>query len=51
MRLNTRGNEKATVVGGKSLGTYRINANKAAFETLSSRLYSDKIRAVIRELT
>ena len=50
MRLNTRGNEKATVVGGKSLGTYRINANKAAFETLSSRLYSDKIRAVIREL-
>lgn len=51
MRLNTRGNEKATVVGGKSLGTYRINANKAAFETLSSRLYSDKIRAVIRELS
>jgi len=50
MKLNTRGNDKATVVGGKSLGTYRINANKAAFETLSSRLYSDKIRAVIREL-
>jgi hypothetical protein len=51
MKLSTRGEEKATTSGGTFLGTYRIVQSKAAFETLSSRLYSDKIRAVIRELS
>lgn len=51
MKLSTRGEERATTSGGAFLGTYRIVQSKAAFETLSSRLYSDKIRAVIRELS
>ena len=50
MKLSTRGEEKATTTGGSSLGKYRIAQSKAAFETMSSRLYSDKIRAVQREL-
>lgn len=50
MKLGTRGEEKATTTGGSSLGRYRIAQSKAAFETMSSRLYSDKIRAVQREL-
>ncbi len=50
MKLSARGSEKAITSGGTFLGTYRICQSKAAFETLSSRLYSDKIRAVLREL-
>ncbi len=50
MKLSTRGEEKAVTTGGSSLGRYRIAQSKAAFETMSSRLYSDKIRAVQREL-
>src|SRR5579863_1325514 len=50
MKLSTRGEEKAVTTGGSSLGRYRIAQSKAAFETMSSRLYSDKIRAVLREL-
>lgn len=30
---------------------YKISQSKAMFETLSSRLYTDKIRAIIRELS
>jgi hypothetical protein len=51
MKLSHRGEEKATTSGGSSLGRYRIAQSKAAFETMSSRLYSDKIRAVLRELS
>jgi hypothetical protein len=50
MKLSHRGEEKATTSGGASLGRYRIAQSRAAFETMSSRLYSDKIRAVLREL-
>jgi|GEM_PF-5755908 len=51
MKLSHRGEEKATTSGGSSLGRYRIAQSKAAFETMSSRLYSDKVRAVLRELS
>jgi len=51
MKLQTR--ETNTKVGGNSEAprTFHINANDVAFGVLSSGLYNDKIRAIIRELS
>ena len=50
MKLQTR--KTNTAVGGNTEAprTFRINANEAAFGILSSGLYNDKIRAIVREL-
>lgn len=47
-------NEKtATIItsGNLTANTFRINASKKAFEILSAGLYSDKVRAIVRELS
>ena len=44
-------NQKVERSGVQSEGTFKINATSKAFDILSSGLYSDKIRAVIRELS
>ena len=51
MKLSTRAT--STVVGGNTEAprTFNINANGVAFSVLSSGLYNDKIRAIIRELS
>src|SRR5277367_3848978 len=50
MKLSTR--ETNTKIGGNTEAprTFSINASTVAFGVLSSGLYNDKIRAIIREL-
>ena len=36
--------------GGATESTFQIKASRKAFDVLSSALYSDKIKAVVREL-
>lgn len=47
LNIDTTGTE---VHGGGETIAYSFIANKAAFNAFSSKLYSDKVRAVIREL-
>lgn len=50
MKIAVEGNE-AIVSGGGETGQFQIKASAKAFSILSSGLYSDKILAIVRELS
>jgi hypothetical protein len=49
--LDNSPNEKAEIVGVESVTDFKIKASAKAFDILSSGLYSDKPRAIVRELS
>lgn len=51
MQLNTAPTVKAEVSGALNQGTFNIKTSAKAFSILSSGLYSNKIKAIIRELS
>lgn len=50
MRLNTTPTDIATMSNVNDLSEYKINTSAKAFSILSSGIYANKIRAIIREL-
>lgn len=51
MKIKATVDTPATAIGVKDSGTFRIRPSAKAFKILSDGLYSNKIRAIVRELS